>query len=154
MELPADKHTNKHKKRPCRICGKWYAPHARSRGQQKTCGRSECKKQWHTKKCAEWNKKNPQYFRAIYLSKKLQAAQSDAHCCDAPSVPVEPKKPVLPGLPRKEVQEVMGVKLFVIIEYICQLLIRRFQEVNRSKPVKNKEENCTLPTDVVSRGDG
>lgn len=126
----------------------------RSRGKQKTCGSTKCKKQWHTKKCAEWNKKNPQYFKAIYLSKKLQAAQSDARCCDAPGVPVEPNNPVLPGLPRKEVQEVMGVKLFVIIEYICRLLLKRFQEVNKSKPVKNKEKTSTLPPAIVSRGDG
>ena len=36
-----------------------------------TCGDPRCKREWHRKKCAEWNRKNEDYFRANYLQKKL-----------------------------------------------------------------------------------
>jgi len=41
------------------------------------------------------------------------------------------------GLPRQEVQEVMGIEPLVIIEYLAQLLLRRFQEVIRRQLLVN-----------------
>jgi hypothetical protein len=49
--------------------------------------------------------------------------------------PVRSRSPS--GLPQRKVQEVIGLKAFVIIEYLAQLLLRRFQEVIRVKvPVR------------------
>lgn len=115
------------KKAPCRICGKWFTPNPRLGKRQKTCGGSECKKKWHTKKCAEWNKKNPEYFKANYLSKKITAAQKSK---DENNSPLE--KPLTSlGLPQRYVQEVIGVQLLVIIEYFGGLLAKHVQEVIR-----------------------
>jgi hypothetical protein len=115
------------RKRPCRICHRWYIPHARVGDRQMTCGDPGCKRQWHRKKCADWNRKNTEYFRANYLQKKLDALsqpQSVGGVC-----PVRSRSPS--GLPREKVQEVMGIEQFVIIEYLVQHLVRRFQEAIR-----------------------
>jgi hypothetical protein len=116
-------------KRPCRICRRWFTPHPRLGDRQRTCGDSHCKKEWHRKKCAEWNRENAEYFRSNYLHKKLEdvsGAEGVAGFCPARS-----RFPS--GLPQKEVQEVIGVKQFVIIKYLGQLLLRRFQELIRVK---------------------
>lgn len=112
-------------KRPCRICRRWFTPHPRLGDRQRTCGDPHCKKEWHRKKCAEWNRENVEYFRSNYLHKKLEGVsgvEGVAQFC-----PVRSRSPS--GLPQRKVQEVIGVKQFVIIEYFGQLLLRRFQEL-------------------------
>ena len=114
-------------KRPCRICRRWFTPHPRLGDRQRTCGDPHCKKEWHRKKCAEWNRENAEYFRSNYLHKKLEGVsgvEGVALFC-----PVRSRSPS--GLPQRKVQEVIGVKQFVIIEYFIQLLLRRFQELIR-----------------------
>ena len=115
------------RKAPCRICGKWFTPNPRLGKRQKTCGDPDCKKKWHTRKCAEWNKKNPEYFKANYLSKKITAAQKSKDENN-----FSQKNPLTSlGLPQRYVQEVIGVQLLVIIEYFGRLLSKHVQEVIR-----------------------
>jgi hypothetical protein len=104
------------KKRPCRICGRWFTPHPRLKDRQKTCADAQCKREWHRRKCARWNKDNADYFKSNYLQKKLEATL----VC---------KSRFRSGLPLVFVQEVIGIQPLVILEYLVQLLLRRFQEV-------------------------
>lgn len=112
------------KKRPCRICGHWFMPNPRLKDRQMTCGDPGCKKEWHRKKCAEWNGKNADYFRSNYLQKKLDTARQSGT-----SPPTLPKTRLKSGLPHLFVQEVIDIQQLIIIEYFGQLLVRRFQEV-------------------------
>jgi hypothetical protein len=90
-----------------------------------TCGDPRCKREWHRKRCAEWNRKNADYFRSNYLQKKLDALpERGARGFSAR---------FHSGLPREKVQEVIGIEHLVIMEYLVQLLWRRFQEVIRVK---------------------
>ena len=59
------------RKRPCRICGKWFSPNPRVGDRQKTCGAEECKRRWHTLQCARYNKKNREQFKESHLGKRL-----------------------------------------------------------------------------------
>ena len=117
------------RKRPCRICRRWYLPNPRLKGRQKTCGDHHCQKQWHRKKCAEWNRKNADYFKSNYLHKKLQAATGGDKVLK--TIPpdhissVLPKSRIRSGLPVANVQEVIGIQHTIIIEYLAQLLLRR-----------------------------
>jgi len=106
------------KRRPCRICGRWFTPHPRLKDRQKTCADAHCKREWHRRKCAQWNKDNADYFKSNYLQKKLEVT------------PVR-KSRIRSGLPLVFVQEVIGLQPLVILEYLVQLLQRRFQEVIR-----------------------
>jgi hypothetical protein len=126
-------------------------PDPRSRAHQKTCGRAECRREWHRKKCAEWNGRHKVQFKALYLGKKLARCKEEA----APLVSeLAPASRIELQLPRREVQEVTGAKLLVIIEYLAQLLISRFQEVKRAQPTVTKGKSDQLPPEAFSRGDG
>jgi len=61
------------KRRQCRICRRWFQPDHRQHKRQKICHNPECKKKWHIKTCAKWNKKNSNYFKGIYVQKKIEA---------------------------------------------------------------------------------
>jgi len=98
------------RKRPCRICRRWFTPHPRLKDRQKTCGNSHCQKQWHRKICRKWNRANADYFKSNYLQKKLDVA---TQCGKSSIIPqtesnfyVLPKSRVKSGLPLKYVQEV------------------------------------------------
>jgi hypothetical protein len=113
-------------------------PNPRLKDRQMTCGEPECKRQWHRKKCLEWNKNNAEYFRSNYLQKRLDAAS----CRDkAHRSGTSPPRPTASrqksGLPHQFVQEVIGIQHLIIIEYFGQLLIKRFQEVLRRQPFVN-----------------
>ena len=112
-------------KRPCRICRRWFIPHPRLGDRQRTCGNSHCKREWHRKRCAQWNRKNADYFRTNYLQKKLDA------------LPKRETRGFLArfhsGLLREKVQEVIGIEHLVIMEYLLQLVLKRFQELIRVK---------------------
>ena len=119
----------KPRKRPCRVCRRWFLPDGRLKNRQKTCGNPECQREWHRKKCAEWNKKNEEYFRTNYLQKKLEAAKSsESNLC---------KSRLKTGLPLKFVQEVIGIQHLIIIEYLAQLLVRRSGVPKKAPPVFN-----------------
>ena len=114
------------RKRPCRICGKWFMPNPRLGDRQKTCGADACKRQWHTVKCAEWNRQNRAYFKEIYLRSRLEAASSYTAESSSPSPsPISLVRAPSPlHIPQEVVQEVMGAQQAVIIEYIVRLLLR------------------------------
>ncbi len=151
----------KSRKRPCRICRKWFCPDPRVGERQKTCGNQDCQDKWHAKKCSEWNNKNTVYFREIYLTKKLAVAKADTAPANPPSPPFKPrtKKISYPlsakysQLPRNLIQEVIGVQPLVIIEYVSQLLLNPFQEETRRQLAEIKRELRQLPQDDISRGD-
>jgi hypothetical protein len=146
------------RKRPCRICRRWFLPDPRLKGRQMTCGDAHCKRQWHRKKCQEWNLKNKDYFRSNYLHKKLDALSRDEQATQTlppESTTLVPLKSRLnSGLPLTYVQEVIGIKHLIIIEYLSQLLVRRFQEALRGQPTVTIGKLSRLPGVVVSRGDG
>ena len=133
------------RKRPCRICRRWFLPNPRLKSRQMTCGDSRCKTEWHRKKCAEWNRRNPDYFRANYLQKKLEAAEIPK----APSV----KSRMKTSLPLEYVQEVIGIQQLIIIEYLAQLLHRRFAKTMAQGLPVNTPQASRLPAVVFSRGD-
>lgn len=145
-------------KRPCRICRKWFLPNPRLGDRQKTCGTTECQQQWHSRKCAEWNRKNRSYFQENYLKRRLEslvAAPSEpTPSASPPPEPEPPFQPVPPlDYPREVVQEVIGAQQLVIIEYIVRLLKRSVQEVIVSQPVETQKEFQGLPPMSISRDD-
>jgi hypothetical protein len=138
------------RKRPCRICRRWFTPHPRVGDRQKTCGRPHCKEEWHRKKCTEWNRKNPEYFRSNYLHKKLDGVGRPERVGGV--CPVRSR--FRSGLPHEKVQEVMGVEPLVIMEYLVQLLLRRFQEVIRVKVLVKTGQMGRVSLNGFSRSDG
>jgi hypothetical protein len=117
-------------------------PNPRLKDRQKSCGNARCKKEWHRRKCAQWNKNNPDYFKSNYLQNKLDAT---------PGKTPQPKSRLKSGLPLGYVQEVIGIEHVVIIEYFGQLLFRRFKEVLRGQVIVNTAKLRGLSRVGVSR---
>ena len=128
------------RKRPCRICKRWFRPHPRLKDRQKTCGDLQCQQEWHRRKCAEWNRANGDYFTANYLDKKLEATRT-------------PRSRLKTGLPLGYVQPRIGTPQLVIIEYLSQLLIRRCRHLIVPHPIVKGASHCREPGSVFLRGD-
>lgn len=137
------------KRRPCRICRRWFLPNPKLRDRQRTCGDEHCKREWHRRKCAAWNQHNADYFRANYLHHKLDDAAQSQKVSQNP----QPKSRLKSGLPLHYVQEVIGIQHLVIIEYLAQLLIGRFQEVLGGQVIGMTTKTNQLPRAMCSRGD-
>ena len=145
------------RKRPCRICRRWFLPHPRLKSRQMTCGDARCQSEWHRKKCAEWNRKNSDYFKANYLQKKLDAAGQGAGASKTPAAKSSSgrtlKSRMKTGLPLEYVQEVIGIQQLIIIEYLAQLLHRHFTNTMTASLCVNAPQRGQLPAMVFSRGD-
>jgi len=121
-----------------------------------TCGNVQCKREWHRKKCKEWNRNNSDCFRSNYLAKKLNAATESTKASEASKTPqpkiksiVVPRSRLKSGLPLSYVQEVIGIEHLVIIEYFGQLLVRRFQVgVKGTSYCKYRKTKTTTPRGV------
>lgn len=136
------------RKRPCRVCGKWFSPHPRVRDRQKTCGAVDCKKEWHRRKSAEWNRKNKASFKANYLGKKLSAVPSEESKSDGKSCPKSKAKKscseskdkqclsvhvsLKSGLDPIDLGGVLSLEQVIVIEYIMEQIIRRMLPQKRS----------------------
>ena len=148
-------------KRPCRICKKWFLPNPRVDDRQKTCGTPECQRQWHIRKCAEWNLKNRHLARESYIRDRLEslAPVSDLPASPPQTSPPPPLNPIPKRVspldyPLKVVQEVIGAQQLVIIEYIVRLLLRRVQEVIKPQLPGMQADFGLLPPESIPRGDG
>lgn len=138
----------KSKKRPCRICRKWFTPNPRVGDRQKTCGDHECMRKWHARKCAEWNKNNRKCAQENYFHDKLTFAvsqndddmKSSVAGATAKSSAFGSSVAQLPRLPRSLIQEVIGVQHLVIIEYVTQQLFVAVQEVINRQVIKNTKD--------------
>jgi len=142
------------KKRPCRICRKWFLPNPRLDDRQKTCGAPECQRQWHVRKCAEWNLKNRACSKESYLRGRIESLGTGTSLSSLPPPALPTPQYASPlDYPRRVVQEVIGMKQLVIIEYIVRLLLRGVQEVIKPQPIETRRESRRLPCAAIARGD-
>ena len=59
------------RKRPCRICRKWFAPHPRAGDRQHVCGDPRCQRERNRRACASWRRRYPDYDREDRLRRRL-----------------------------------------------------------------------------------
>ena len=94
------------KKRPCRICRKWFEPHARAGERQRVCSAEVCQRERHRQACATWHESNPDYDRAERLRRKV-----------VPEVPLP--SPLADPLPRVDwdaARDAVGFEVAVFVE--------------------------------------
>lgn len=112
------------RKRPCRICRKWFMPDPRQIGRQQTCSDPECRRENHRRQCTRWNRKNRDYFKANYLSDKLSRTK------DPPVAPLKEAPVAIPPsriklyLPRDVIAEIISAPQLVILEYTIAQIMR------------------------------
>ena len=59
------------RKRPCRICGRWFQPHPRAGPRQRVCSQPSCQRERHRRACGAWHGCNPDYDREARLVRRL-----------------------------------------------------------------------------------
>lgn len=59
------------RKRPCRICRKWFLPHPRAGARQRTCSDARCQAERRRRGCAAWRRRHPDYDREDRLRRRL-----------------------------------------------------------------------------------
>lgn len=60
------------RKRPCRVCGKWFTPHPRAGARQRACDRDECQRERHRHACAAWHERHRDYDRERRLRERVR----------------------------------------------------------------------------------
>jgi len=58
------------RKKPCRICRRWFQPDPRVGDRQRACGKPECQTVRRQKTQAKWRKRNPEYAIAWRLDQR------------------------------------------------------------------------------------
>jgi len=129
------------RKRPCRICRRWFSPDPRLKDRQMTCGEQACKREWHRRKCAEWNRENSEVLKRERLAHKLKAVAAEARQAkvtdDAHPGLAPPRNAPRTELLSPFAQEVIAAQVAVIIEYLLRQLLKRAQEVTRRQVTVN-----------------
>jgi hypothetical protein len=59
------------KKRPCRVCGRWFLPDRRAGDRQKVCSRPECQRKRNSRSAAAWRRRNPEHVRGVRLRARV-----------------------------------------------------------------------------------
>jgi hypothetical protein len=60
------------RKRPCRICRRWFRPDNRVGDRQRACGKADCQKARRQKTQASWRARNPGYATAHRITQRNQ----------------------------------------------------------------------------------
>src|SRR6266540_3676983 len=101
------------KKRPCRICHRWFQPDRRIGDRQRACPRSECQAERRKRAQAAWRKRHPEYAIAWRIGR--WAADEDR---DLPRVP-----PPLPRVPWDLAKDEFGTQGTEILGCLGRLLV-------------------------------
>ena len=117
----------KSRKRPCRICRKWFLPGPRQQDRQRTCGAPECQRQWHRRQCARYNRNNRTNRKEDYLAQKLAKSRDSPSQSQPTKVYTCPPPPsrIQMGLPRRLICEAIGSEMLIIIEYCIEQVLQR-----------------------------
>lgn len=101
------------RKRPCRICGRWFLPDPRVGARQRACSEPQCQRERHRRACEEWRARNPDYDREDRLRRRLrvEVGPEDARVGDA-----------LAGVDLEAARDVVALEVFVFVEETARVL--------------------------------
>lgn len=120
------------RKRPCRVCRKWFEEDPRVGDRQRTCGRPECQREWHRRTCTDWRRRNPDYDKEGRYREKLLGMGGEK-----PTSGTSPGAPA-GGLLWSVAREEIGLKVAVTIEEACIHISKGLQEEFRPHHIGNK----------------
>lgn len=117
--------------RPCSVCRRWFVPDTRVGERQRTCGPA-CRREQKRRTQAAWSERNPGYWGARRL--RAQEARVTARKeAKKPEIPARRPPDALRSIPTEIVQDAIGVKGFVLIQFIVRLMNRMAQDVMRDQ---------------------
>ena len=119
------------RKRPCRICCRWYFPSARQGDRQRVCSAEACQRERRRQTQARWRAENPEYFAARRLAKlpgrEALSATTSATALASVAAPSRVWAP-LDRLPWDVAQDEFGAKGAEFIAVLGRVLVRVGQD--------------------------
>jgi hypothetical protein len=124
------------KKRPCRICRKWFQPDVRVGDRQHTCGRPECQVIRRKKTQSAWRAWNRDYFVAWRIQARSESEQTPE--------PLRLPHP-LSNLPWDLAQDEFGIKGADFIGALGGVLLRATKDQFKRQVVDSTGDSVRLP---------
>ena len=124
----------KPRKRPCKICRRWFMPNARQKQRQITCAQPQCQRERHRRQCQKWNRKHSAYFKANYLVNKLERSQASSDTFGQKVSPIAPKARIDLHLPQDVMIGKIGGELLIILQYVAEQIMRRNSKICSRRP--------------------
>jgi len=125
------------RKRPCRICRRWFRPDPRVGARQRTCGSVACGRAWHRRSCRDWRRRNPDYDRDDRLRRRLRR--------EPESVRGDP----LARLDWDVARDATGLQVAVVVEETAQLLVSWARDEMAPQVPGSPNENSRHPLPPV-----
>ena len=131
------------KKRPCRICRRWFYPDRRVGSRQRACSERSCQSERRSRTQASWRRRNPDYFTARRLQQRQVSPEEGA--------PREPLQlpPPLSGLPWDIAQDEFGLVGTDFLGHLGRVLLRAWQDQRRSQVPVSIDKIGRLPLDAA-----
>lgn len=121
-----------YKKKPCKICRRWFWPNRRVGGRQQTCSRPECQRERHRRNCEDWHRRNPKYDREGRLREGL-IRESDECPRGGGGDPLR-------RVDEDAARDSVGLEVYVFVDEIARLLLDWARDSVVLQPSVNKEE--------------
>ena len=124
------------RKKPCRICRRWFQPDPRVGGRQRACRTPECQTARRQKTQASWRDRNPGYGMAWRMDQRTAGIQ-----------PPEPLRLPVPlnQLPWNVAKDQFGVQGADFISVMGALIIRTAKDQIRPYLIDSKKLPSALP---------
>lgn len=135
------------KKRPCRVCRKWFKPDPRAGDRQRTCSAASCQRERHRQACAAWRAAE----HAAEQGEKVAAAVTDALAPEGGSEPVSRVLRLVgvrDAVPL-EVSIMIGIVLRVVVRAVRDAVVA---EVHGIAKQKAKESRDAARDEMAARG--
>jgi hypothetical protein len=140
------------RKRPCRICRRWFYPDPRAGDRQRACGNPDCQAARRQKTQANWRAQNPSYAAAYRIDRRHNQAEPEPLRVPAP----------LDKLPWDLAKDQFGGKGADFIALTCALLQRTAKDqlsrhlIDSTKVLSNNpaapQKTNPPPAHTVTRG--
>jgi len=101
------------RKRPCRICGRWFQVHPRAGDRQRVCSAAACQRERHRRACQRWRQQEASAERRHRVRQRIRV-DSDQETSRAEGLAGR--------LAWDAVRDAVGLEVAVIIEEVVRLL--------------------------------
>lgn len=126
------------RKKPCRICRRWFRPDVRVGERQRACGKPECQTARRRKTQASWRTRNPSYAVAYRIDRR------NANEATKPAEPLRVPPP-LDRLPWDLAKDQFGAKGADFIGVMGTLLVRAAEDQFGAQVADSNKLSGTLP---------
>ena len=113
------------RKRPCRICRRWFAPHVRVGDRQRVCGDDACQRERHRRACASWREEQGDEAKEDRLRRRLRREVPSAHAgttTRASVIATETSAP-LSEVDFVAARDVVGRQVAVLVEETAKVVV-------------------------------